>query len=463
MSLVTNFEFYPSLHFGESDDNESREIGAVAETHLGLPAVEVKLSCEMSLPKHGSSSRRRHRESSQDDRSRIRHRKDKRRESTDRVAGSPSAQATGENIWDGILSSFDDVRVPIRFDWDAHKRNIMKIMFGRGGIIEGDNRLRDDFWSFFKKLLENCGRLAERNGNARNCVIKNATSRFHLTPRNFNIVHRYQFVRGDDEYSLEIPPDGLKTLHYAALCYVDFLEKQEFQKYQKLRAAQANLPISNYRGKILELIQANSIVIVSGDTGCGKSTQVPQYLLKAGFENVCCTQPRRIACISLSKRVAFETLNEYGSQVAYQIRFEKTTTSQTKIVFMTEGLLLRQIGSDSVLDKYNVIVLDEVHERHLHSDFLLGIVRSLISQRPDLRIVLMSATINIELFARYFDNAPVVQVPGRLFPIQVNYKPISHEARSSSRFNPAPYVRILEMIDNKYPSSERGDVLIFLR
>ena len=102
-----------------------------------------------------------------------------------------------------------------------------------------------------------------------------------------------------------------------------------------------------------------------GDTGCGKSTQVPQYLLHAGFNRIVCTQPRRIACISLSKRVGYETLNEFGSRVGYQIRFEKTKTQNTNICFMTEGLLLRQISSDPCLSEYDIIVLDEVHERHL--------------------------------------------------------------------------------------------------
>lgn len=124
-----------------------------------------------------------------------------------------------------------------------------------------------------------------------------------------------------------------------------------------------------------------------------------------------CTQPRRIACISLSKRVAFETLNEYGSEVGYQIRFERSKTHQTKIVFITEGLLLRQLATDSTLSAYDVLVLDEVHERHLHGDFLLGIVKCLLHQRNDLKVVLMSATINIKLFQDYFmEDAFVIQV-----------------------------------------------------
>ena len=205
-------------------------------------------------------------------------------------------------------------------------------------------------------------------------------------------------------------------------------------------------------------------MIVAGDTGCGKSTQVPQYLLKAGYEHIACTQPRRIACISLAKRVGYETLNEYGSEIGYQIRFERQKTDKTRVLFLTEGLLLRQVSSDPSLSGYNVIVLDEVHERHLHGDFLLGVVKCLAQQRPDIKIILMSATINIKLFQDYFNgDAPVIQVPGRLFPIQLQYHPIpSIEKSSTEKLNPAPYVRILQLIDQKYPEKERGDVLIFM-
>lgn len=106
-------------------------------------------------------------------------------------------------------------------------------------------------------------------------------------------------------------------------------------------------------------------------------------------------------------------------QVGYQIRFESRRTSNTKLLFLTEGLLLKQIQHDSMLSQYHVVIVDEVHERHLHCDFLLGVLHSLLQRRPDLRLVLMSATINIKLFSSYFNNAPVLQVPGRLFPIQV--------------------------------------------
>ncbi len=160
--------------------------------------------------------------------------------------------------------------------------------------------------------------------------------------------------------------------------------------------------------------------------------------------------------------MGYETLSEYGSDIGYQIRFEKKKSAVTKVLFLTEGLLLRQVSTDPSLSMYDVLVLDEVHERHLHADFLLGVVKCLLQQRSDLKIILMSATINIKLFQDYFNGeAPVIQVPGRLYPIQLKYMPVP-SIEQSDRLNPAPYVRILQLIDKKYPSTERGDLLVFL-
>ncbi|EPB65300.1 helicase protein, partial [Ancylostoma ceylanicum] len=133
------------------------------------------------------------------------------------------------------------------------------------------------------------------------------------------------------------------------------------------------------------------------------------------------------------------------------------------MLFLTEGLLLRQMENDSLLQQYNVIILDEIHERHLSSDLLIGLLRDMIGKREDLKLILMSATINLELFKGYFEGAPV---PGRLFPIQLRYHPIkqfiAESEKKSHKIDPEPYVRILELIDKQVPSTERGDALIFL-
>ncbi|CAL8363622.1 unnamed protein product [Merluccius merluccius] len=259
-------------------------------------------------------------------------------------------------------------------------------------------------------------------------------------------------------------PEQIADCRLAYLHFLDFTQRQSFGKLARLRRDQKNLPIHQYRDRIVDLVRRHPVVLVAGDTGCGKSTQVPQYLLASGLSCIACTQPRRIACISLAKRVSFESLNQYGSQVGYQIRFETTRTAATKLSFLTEGLLLRQIQQDPGLDQYQVLIVDEVHERHLHCDFLLGVLRPLLARRPALRLVLMSATINIKLFSSYFASAPVLQVPGRLFPIQVIYQPIPPEEQASrlEKLDPRPYLRVLQGIDRRYPPEERGDLLLFL-
>ncbi|EDV20774.1 uncharacterized protein TRIADDRAFT_31352, partial [Trichoplax adhaerens] len=234
---------------------------------------------------------------------------------------------------------------------------------------------------------------------------------------NFSIL----FHQNYDHLPRGLNQEKLKEFKQLVHLYEDFNQKQKFAKIRKIKNDQSNLPISQYRSKIITAVQQNQVVIIAGDTGCGKSTQVPQYLLNSGFSHIACTQPRRIACMSLAKRVGYEMLNQYGSRIAYQIRFEESKTRATKVLFLTEGLLLRQLVSDPTLSLYNVIVVDEVHERHVQGDFLLGILKDLLPIRRDLKLILMSATININLFANYFEGAPVIKIPGRLYPIQLEY------------------------------------------
>ncbi|KAJ3354911.1 DEAH (Asp-Glu-Ala-His) box polypeptide 34 [Entophlyctis luteolus] len=246
----------------------------------------------------------------------------------------------------------------------------------------------------------------------------------------------------------------------------------------------ASLPIKAYESQIVDLVRSNRVVLIAADTGAGKSTQVPQYLLAAGFSKIACTQPRRIACYSLARRVSFESLNIYGTEIAYQVRFEGTKTTSTKILFVTEGLLLRQYAADPKLSTYNVVIVDEVHERHVTGDFLLGVLKRILSERPDLKVVLMSATINATLFSSYF-NAPFVEVPGRMFPVKIEYVPVEPEEDRNlvdqrlvqerlksetvtsiqakpGKLKTEPYLRILERIDQVVPAHERGDLLVFL-
>uniref|UniRef100_A0AAR5QK14 RNA helicase n=1 Tax=Dendroctonus ponderosae TaxID=77166 RepID=A0AAR5QK14_DENPD len=240
--------------------------------------------------------------------------------------------------------------------------------------------------------------------------------------------------------------------------YKDFQQKSKFSKLHKLRSAQRDLPIAQYKSEIVNKLKENRVLLIAGNTGCGKSTQVPQYVMEAGYTKVVCTQPRRIACISLAKRVAYETLTDFKSTIGYQIRFEKSKRADTSVIFMTEGLLLRQASEEETLNSYDVVILDEVHERHLHGDFLIG--------KYHFKLILMSATINLKLFTSYFseENIEVIQVPGRLYPIEINYKPIVKDPfeKKRDKFNCTPYLQILQMIDEKYLPNQKGDVLIFL-
>lgn len=277
-----------------------------------------------------------------------------------------------------------------------------------------------------------------------------------------------------DELLQEARDEMQSQFRHILLVYLDFRQTEKFQRIRKLRQTQRNLPIARFRKDLREALDTSRVVIVAGDTGCGKSTQVPQYLYDFGYRSIACTQPRRLACVSLCKRVAHELLDDYGSRVAFQIRFERSRTKLTNILFITEGLLLRQLAVAANLDQYDALILDEIHERNLFGDFLLGVTKCLLRARPQLKLILMSATINVELFHGYFgeEGARLVQVPGRLFPIKLRYLPppalelkagqATSKRSQRNRIDPAPFVQVLSLIDQQYPTSERGDVLIFV-
>ncbi|KAL7400689.1 hypothetical protein ABVT39_016069 [Epinephelus coioides] len=381
----------------------------------------------------------------------------------------------------------DQRRDSCSWDWDSPqcRAQLDEVFFRPHDYIQAGSPEHKEFWAFFdrfqrfKTKRDMSGSGAKRDREEGKDKRKTGTGKVDLgLPKEYDARYRINVSvctrdveerlgksehrgrqRSSGPGSQEISDCRLALLHF-----LDFSQRQSFGKLAKLRREQKNLPIFQYRDRIVELVRRHPVVVVAGDTGCGKSTQVPQYLLSAGFSHIACTQPRRIACISLAKRVSFESLNQYGSKVGYQIRFETTRTLATKLLFLTEGLLLRQIQQDRTLAQYQVLIVDEVHERHLHCDFLLGVLRSLLADNPHLRLILMSATINIKLFSDYFNSAPVLQVPGRLFPIQVIYQPIPPEEQSSrsEKMDPRPYLRILQGIDQRYPPEERGDLLIFL-
>ncbi|KAL1454020.1 hypothetical protein WDU94_010315, partial [Cyamophila willieti] len=359
----------------------------------------------------------------------------------------------------------------VELQFEKFKRTLNKLF---SQFIEDE----EDLWNFVKKYKQVRKRKLEEEAGKNRNETESSYSELGI-PLVYNQIHNINIdlnVKDSEILAcLEYYDDndrrcGMSDALYEEWklllrTYLDFKQKEKFATLTKIRDSQQSLPVAQYKQEIVDTIKNERIVIIAGDTGCGKSTQIPQYLVQAGYERIACTQPRRIACISLSKRVAYETLSQYSDTVGYQIRFEKHRRVSTKIVFITEGLLLRQVSSDSFLSSYDVLILDEIHERHLHGDFLLGVVKCLLhSSNVEMKIILMSATINIDLFHAYFDKtAKIIKVPGRLYPIQLEYHPIVDAERSKSeKLDPGPYIRILSIIDKKYPRTERGDVLIFM-
>ncbi|KAG0346255.1 hypothetical protein BG004_002057 [Podila humilis] len=200
--------------------------------------------------------------------------------------------------------------------------------------------------------------------------------------------------------------------------------------YQKLFEKRKELPMFQFREQLLDLLKLNQVVIVSGETGCGKSTQVPQYLVESMMEeglgdqcDIVCTQPRRISAISIANRVSEEfgdwhnSAGKPGTLVGYQIRLESMVAPTNVLKFCTTGILLRRLESDKVLKGVTHLVIDEVHERTLESDFLLIILKKLLPRRRDLKVILMSATVDSARFSQYFAGCPILEVPGRTFPV----------------------------------------------
>lgn len=347
------------------------------------------------------------------------------------------------------------------FDTKAESVNFLNYKYELKYFLELQANIQtpSDFWQFYEKYklmqTKNLGEMFDKSKLLNNDFEMDYIDLYEKLPtldRNGQRIH--------------ISFSNFKDFIFTIRVYQDFQQKMKFTKLKKLRAMQKELPITQFKDKILQTLKEKRVILIAGDTGCGKSTQVPQYILEDGYKRIVCTQPRRIACISLAKRVAYETLNEYNNTIGYQIRFEKSKRSDTKVIFMTEGLLLRQTSEEEAINSYDVIILDEVHERHLQADFLVGIMKCMLYKNKNFKLILMSATINLELFANYFssESMEVIQVPGRLFPIEIQYKPIVKDPfeRKRDNFDCTPYLQIIQMIDNKYPPNEKGDLLIFL-
>ena len=187
------------------------------------------------------------------------------------------------------------------------------------------------------------------------------------------------------------------------------------------------LPICAHRADILAALRAHPVVIVCGDTGSGKTTQLPKMALELGLgekgRRIACTQPRRLAAVTMAERVASELQTSVGELVGFQHRFARRVSQDTRVKFMTDGVLLAETRADPLLRAYDCVIVDEAHERSLNIDFLLGILKRVLARRRDLKVIVSSATLDTARFAAFFDGAPVISVPGRLYPIEIRYRP----------------------------------------
>jgi len=233
------------------------------------------------------------------------------------------------------------------------------------------------------------------------------------------------------------------------------------------------LPISSRAEEIVTAIQEHQVIILAGETGSGKTTQIPKMCLAAGRGvrgKIACTQPRRVAALSISRRVADELGVEWGREVGCKIRFNDQTSSNTVIKFLTDGMLLAEVQGDPMLRGYDTVIIDEAHERSLNIDFLLGHLRLLRHKRPELKIIVTSATIDTEAFSKAFDDAPIIQVSGRMFPVEVIYAPLDEFGSDSSPDDePESKAEALHYVDGAVASVERivhesdsGDILVFM-
>ena len=255
-----------------------------------------------------------------------------------------------------------------------------------------------------------------------------------------------------DIIAKEINPNELKKMNRTLKDR--FRKKQETSAYKKMIEHRRTLPAWGKQAEILQKLRENQVLVVSGMTGCGKSTQVPQFILDSHLLtkggdccNIVCTQPRRISAMAVAERVAQERTEAVGGTVGYQIRLESVMSARTRLLFCTTGILLRRLEGDGKLDGVTHVIVDEVHERSEDSDFLMMILRDILPFRPDLRVILMSATLNAELFSGYFYDCAVIDIPGKTFPVEQFFLEDAIEMTSYVMEERSPFARPLKKMN----------------
>ncbi|XP_027168694.1 pre-mRNA-splicing factor ATP-dependent RNA helicase DEAH1-like isoform X1 [Coffea eugenioides] len=267
----------------------------------------------------------------------------------------------------------------------------------------------------------------------------------------------YQFVFEDQiEFIKDTIMDGENVDQESSIEELNkSIAKSAFDKLQDDRKT---LPVYPYRDELLQAINNHQVLVIVGETGSGKTTQIPQYLHEAGYTKrgkIGCTQPRRVAAMSVAARVSQEMGVKLGHEVGYSIRFEDCTSETTVLKYMTDGMLLREFLGEPDLASYSVVMVDEAHERTLSTDILFGLVKDIARFRPDLKLLISSATLDAEKFSDYFDSAPIFKIPGRRFPVEIHYT-----KAPEADYLDAAIVTALQIHVTQPPAD--GDILVFL-
>jgi pre-mRNA-splicing factor ATP-dependent RNA helicase DHX16 len=270
----------------------------------------------------------------------------------------------------------------------------------------------------------------------------------------------YDYVLDEEQHikwvmDSKLPGEG-KSLNKEERFIAEQLKAAE-KRALTMEETRKSLPIYQYREEFVAALAEHQILVIVGETGSGKTTQLPQYLHEAGYTKgglkVGCTQPRRVAAMSVAARVADEMGVKVGNEVGYSIRFEDATSDKTILKYMTDGMLLREFMTEPDLGAYSALMIDEAHERTVHTDILLALIKDLSRERPELKILISSATMNAAKFAEYFDDAPIFNIPGRRYPVDIHYT-----QQPEANYLAAAITTVFQI----HTTQGKGDILVFL-
>ena len=320
-----------------------------------------------------------------------------------------------------------------------------------------------DFWAELATLKKNMEEEIDRG------TLRELRNLIYENPEHLAVALQPAHDDPPSSQKLSVDAQNEKISAGGDLVRATWLSKSSTAAFQGMMHSRRKLPIWSFKRNLIDAVDQNQIVIVCGETGCGKSTQVPSFLLEHELSNgrscrIYCTEPRRISAISLARRVSEELgekRNDVGtsrSLVGYAIRLESKLTPDTKVVYATTGVVMRMLEGSNDLREITHLILDEVHERSIDSDFLLIVLRKLLLRRPNLKVVLMSATVNASKFSNYFGGVPILDVPGRTFPVETKYLEDALEATDFTVHDKKAGTASIEEFDedDTFESQQRG-------